>query len=281
MTHATLTTGLGDLPKVILSAPDGAQAEIYLHGGHVTSWRPASTQIEQLFLSNKSEFRPGAAIRGGVPVIFPQFSMQGPLPRHGFARTATWTFSDTEQNEMGQVTAKFQLSDSEATRAIWPHGFLAELAVTVGGDELTLAFSVTNNDEQPFSFTGALHTYLKTTDIETARIENLQGVSYQENNHDYVSHEPSVIFRGEVDRIYFNAPRSLHIHTQPQPIEVQLAGFPDAVIWNPGAVKGAALADMEADGYRHMVCVEAAVIGQPVQLAPQERWQGSQRITII
>jgi len=281
MSHATLTSGLGDLPKAILRADDGAQAEIYLHGGHVTSWRPASTQTEQLFLSNKSEFRPGAAIRGGVPVIFPQFSMQGPLPRHGFARTATWTFSGTEQNETGHVTAKFQLSDSEATRAIWPHGFLAELAVTVGGDELTLAFSVTNNDEKPFSFSAALHTYLQIADIETTHIENLQGVRYQEGNQNYVASESAVRFQGEVDRIYFNAPRSLHIHTQPQAIEVQLVDFPDAVIWNPGAVKGAALADMEADGYRHMVCVEAAVIGQPVQLAPQERWQGSQRITVI
>src|SRR5436305_1852990 len=90
---ANVVAGEGGLPKLILVAPDGARAEIYLHGAHVTSWIPAGDG-ERLFLSASSAFRPGAAIRGGVPVVFPQFSDRGPLPKHGFARTSEWELVD-------------------------------------------------------------------------------------------------------------------------------------------------------------------------------------------
>src|SRR5688572_25010680 len=92
-------TGAGGLPKIVVEAPDGARAELYLHGAHVTSWRPAGAGGERLFLSAASEFRTDAAIRGGVPVIFPQFAGRGPLPKHGFARTAEWTLVGVERRE--------------------------------------------------------------------------------------------------------------------------------------------------------------------------------------
>jgi glucose-6-phosphate 1-epimerase len=60
-----------DFPKVRLSAPDGACADVFLHGGHVASWQTPDGQ-ERLFFSQRAQFGPGAALRGGVPVIFPQ-----------------------------------------------------------------------------------------------------------------------------------------------------------------------------------------------------------------
>jgi len=50
------------------------------------------------------------------------------------------------------------------------------------------------------------------------------------------------------------------------------------VIWNPGPARAAALADMERDGERTMVCVEAAAVQQPITLQPHERWHGSQTL---
>jgi hypothetical protein len=83
------------LPPTTLLPPDGARAEIYPHGTHVTSWVPAGGS-ERLFLSPASEFRPGAPIRGGVPVVFPQFSGLGSLPKHGFVRLLSWEMTLVE-----------------------------------------------------------------------------------------------------------------------------------------------------------------------------------------
>ena len=83
--------GNGGLQKLTLIAADGASAEIYLHGAHVTSWVPAAGE-ERIFLSDKAIYGAGKAIRSGVPVVFPQFAEMGPLPKHGFARTIAWEF---------------------------------------------------------------------------------------------------------------------------------------------------------------------------------------------
>ena len=63
--------GNGGLPKVQIASP-AAVGEMYLHGAHVTSWRPAGAE-EVLFVSSKTRWQDGVAIRGGVPICFPWF----------------------------------------------------------------------------------------------------------------------------------------------------------------------------------------------------------------
>jgi len=274
-----LITVSGSLSKILLTSPDHARAEIYLHGAHLTSWIPAGGE-EQLFLSQKSEFRQSAAIRGGVPIIFPQFSNIGPFMRHGFARVTAWEFVGAEAVANNAVAATFRLRDSDATRKIWPYSFLAEFAVTLRGNRLEMSLAVTNTDSQPFSFTSALHTYFRVGDIDKTVIENLRGVRYRDQvkGKDEVQSEALLKFNGEVNRIYFNTPQRLIVREEDHAVEIESTGFSDAVVWNPGAKNGAALSDLEAEGYRHFVCVEAAAIGAPVQLAPNERWRGTQTL---
>jgi glucose-6-phosphate 1-epimerase len=278
--YHSLVPGSNGLPKVVLAAPDGAQAEIYLHGGHVTSWVPAGGE-ERLFLSCTSEFSPQASIRGGVPVIFPQFGKEGPLPRHGFVRRMEWKFLRAEAGA-DCVTAVFQVGDDEVTRRILPHAFVAELAVTVGGQQLELALTVTNPGEAAFSFTGALHTYLSVAEISDVSLLGLAELPYLDTvgvRTWRVQQEEELLIRGEVDRIYYNAPHKLTLHEKGRQLGILTDGLPDVVVWNPWVELGATLADLEPEGYRRMLCVEAVVTGQPVTLAPGESWQGIQRLT--
>jgi glucose-6-phosphate 1-epimerase len=276
------STGIGGLPKVRLASPDGAQAEIYLFGAHVTSWIPSGGD-ERLYLSPNSVFKPGAAIRGGVPVIFPQFGGLGPLPKHGFARTQAWELASIS-GDAGSTAAEFHLADNENTRSIWPYEFLAKLKVSVGGKKLELYLTVTNTSDQPFSFTAALHTYLHVESIQSTFIEGLQGQRYfdtvsRPTRADWIEKsqdEPRIIFQGEVDRIYLDVPGPLRVGDAIQITTVTETGFPDAVVWNPGQVKAARLVDLGADNYQRMVCVEAAVVKNPILLGPSESWQGAQ-----
>src|SRR5687768_12899777 len=60
-------------PCVRLRHPVGATADVSLHGAHVLSWKPAPAR-ERLYLSPNASHAPGTAIRGGIPVVFPQFA---------------------------------------------------------------------------------------------------------------------------------------------------------------------------------------------------------------
>jgi glucose-6-phosphate 1-epimerase len=265
----------GDFPKVTLTAPDNARAEVYLHGAHVSSWITPDGD-EKLYLSPRCEFRPGVALRGGIPVIFPQFSGLGSLLKHGFARVSTWEWLDTQEGST--VSGHFQLTDSAATRGIWDHAFQLELIVTVGGSQLEVSLHVTNTDARPFDFTAALHTYFRVQDIAAVTVEGTGGLAYREHNIDSTQTESDLRIDGEIDRIYWSIPGPITLHDAGRTMRITANGLPDAVIWNPGPEKAEALVDMEPEGYRSMLCIEAAVIGQPVKLEPGAAWRGTQTL---
>ncbi|MBR7800706.1 D-hexose-6-phosphate mutarotase [Undibacterium fentianense] len=269
--------------KVLLESRDGARAEITQHGAHLCSWIP-SGGVEQLFLSDASEFREGAAIRGGVPIVFPQFSNLGPLPKHGFARTAYWQLVRAEQLSEGAAQAIFTLQDDVSSRSIWPHAFRAEFTITVEKDSLQMDFSVSNLGEMELHFQAALHTYFRIGALEDTRIAGLGGLHYHDtvtDDRNRYQEEAILEFQGETDRIYADISSDLKILQPHQTVIVRQTGFEDAVVWNPGARKGAELKDLETDGYRYMVCVEAAQILKPIHLAPGQSWVGSQCLTVV
>ena len=160
-------TGRGELPVATLTHPSGATAEVYLHGAHVTSWRPADG-VERLFVSSASRYAAGKAIRGGIPVCFPQFSGRGPLPNHGFARTSSdWQVESTSSDGPGgEVCLVLRLSDSAETRALWPHAFELRYTVTLRDASLSTDVQLRNAGGEPLEFTAALHTYLATPQVE-------------------------------------------------------------------------------------------------------------------
>lgn len=264
-------------PVIDLQSEGGASARVYLNGAHVTSWCPAGGE-ERLFLSRASEFGAGKAIRGGVPVIFPQFSDYGPFQRHGFARNLLWTVKELRGPQL-----VLTLADSDETLALWPHQFECEFAVTVGGMALEMRLTVRNPGPEAMEFAAALHTYLRVDDIAATRVEGLSGMRFRDNNDRsqiQVDHDEAVTFPGEIDRGYFDVPRRLVVRDGGSELTVQSDGFPDAVVWNPGPEKSAALKDMEPEGFRRFVCIEAAAIQHPLRLAPGESWSGMQRLLV-
>ena len=61
----------------------------------------------------------------------------------------------------------------------------------------------------------------------------------------------------------------------------QSASLPNTVGGNPGGAVCARLADLPPDGYRSMLCVEAALIDRPITLTPGQQWQGWQELRVL
>lgn len=278
-------THVQGLEALELIAPDGARATVLLHGAHVLSWMPAGAG-EQLYVSPKTAYASGQAIRGGVPVIFPQFAARGPLQRHGFARTKPWQLVSAEQGEHDAL-AVLRLTDDAASRMFWPHAFELELSVRVSGRGLEIELACENTGDSAFSFTSALHTYLGLDDLDSTSVQGLSGLQYFDSveNVEKTQRVDLLLPGRDLDRIYYQAKQDLTLIEQGAATERRLLirqqGFEDAVIWNPGAEKCAALTDMPADGYKKMLCVEAATIARPVELAVGESWIGLQSLDLL
>lgn len=90
--------------KITLQTPSGRSVvQVLTYGATVISWQHDSQPI--LFLSQKAALDGSAAVRGGIPIVFPVFGSpkdhedhQGldKLPKHGFARTTEWKVKESK-----------------------------------------------------------------------------------------------------------------------------------------------------------------------------------------
>ena len=263
-------------PALRQALPEGDCVVVALHGGHVLSWRTADG-VERLYLSPRALFDGHGAIRGGVPVCFPQFNQRGPLPKHGFARNLPW------QAEEGDVLA-LTLHDGPATQAFWPERFALRLQVGLAPGRLRLTLEAHNTGDTPWSFTAALHTYLRVDDAAAASLEGLQGAARWDAVRDrrFSEPAPALRFGEEFDSVYAAPGGPLHLAGGGTRLAItQSATCTETVVWNPGPELGARLADLPDDGWRHMLCVEAACIDAPVVLAPGARWTAWQELAAL
>jgi len=271
-----LTTFDGQ-PALAIRAPDGAQATVLLRGAHLVSWIPAGGE-EQLYMSPTARHDGQNAVRGGVPVVFPQFNERGPLQRHGLVRTRTW--EATESVVRGaHALGVLRFTDNDETRATWPVSFEAELTVSIAGSTLEIEFAATNTGDRGFDFTAALHTYLRTNDALKLQLEGLQNHEFEDAlNGGEVRRQWGDVLTvvGPVDRVYHEVQRSLTLRELGRRVEISQQGFEDVVVWNPGSE--AKLADMPAGDWQRMICVEAACVQHPVHLPAGETWTGMQTL---
>ena len=272
----------GALPALCIEAPDRAQATITLFGAHLVSWKSADGK-QQLFCSARSALDGSRAIRGGVPVIFPQFAQRGDGMRHGFARVSNWRLADSGIDD-GWAFAAFTLTHEDLAPAIgaaWAHEFCLRLRVAVCAHELQLSLDVHNTGAAEFSFASALHSYFLVEQLNRASVGGLQDLRYSDSTTQLdmpgTQSQKELAFSGKLDRIYHEIPGALTLNTGAHTLHLEQAGFTDAVVWNPGALDAAALADMADDEYERFVCIEPALT-EARQLPAGAIWCGQQRV---
>ncbi len=269
---------------VNLVAPDGATALLSLHGGQLLSWQPAGGG-EQLYRSPLSQAAPGLAVRGGVPVIFPQFAAQGPGPRHGLARTRPWQLLQQERGR-DDALAVLRLEDDAATREAWPHAFALELTLRIAGARLEMELAVENRGTQAVEFQAALHSYWRVGAAGQVVIDGLQDRRYHDSLRqvDGVQHSRRLeLLEGQaIDRIVYGPAAPLRLldfsSGVTRSLLIESEGFDDAVVWNPGPAHG--LADLPAEDWQRFVCLELAQIEHRPLLLPGEEWLARQSVSL-
>jgi glucose-6-phosphate 1-epimerase len=260
-----------------LTLANGDSVLVAQHGAHVVSWVCGGR--ERLFLSPNSVWDGHTAIRGGIPICFPQFNQRGDLPKHGFVRNWPWALLAAA---LGDAPSRlsFGLSADESTRAIWPADFEARLRVDLLPAQLCVTLEVRNLGTQALRFTGALHSYLAVSDIAQVRLSGLGGQKEWDSRADmHQTAADSLQCVGPFDRVYSAPSAPMHLDDPLGGLEISNSeGWGDCVVWNPGAAGCAVMSDMTPDAYVHMLCVEAAQVFEPITIAAGGHWSGGQRL---
>ncbi|KAI8872524.1 galactose mutarotase-like protein [Ramicandelaber brevisporus] len=289
----------------IVHASSGSSAQVNLFGATVTSWTVDGKN--RLFVSSKAAFDHSKPIRGGIPVIFPQFNKGKLMPgKHGFARTEVWTHDaayDTDDAVSG-TSATFVLRDNDRTRASgWapiPGGqdgyrFELRLTVAVKANELKVTMHVVNTDDREFAFTSLLHPYIAAENIDDVKIHGLTGSTFIDTTIPVAAGEesaraqetaPYLSFDREVDSVYYNTASTLTVECLSQDASrskltvTKSAGFPDTVTWNPWEKLARNLEDLGDDEYRKFFCLEPGHVQTPVKLQPGKEWDATMTFSV-
>ena len=268
------------LPCHRLTLPCGDQLLVAEQGAHVLSW--VAQGREQLYLSERNVWDGHSAIRGGVPVCFPQFNQRGDLPKHGFFRNLSWQWVQPElQANAARLT--LCLRDSEASRKFWPRAFEVLLHLELAPGRLQHRLDVRNTDAQDWHFTGALHTYLAVDAIAKVQLTGLhlqpEWDAVADRHGQAASH---LQINAEFDRVYAASATPLLLEDAAHQLQItQSASWANTVVWNPGQAKCATLTDMIPQDFERMLCVEAAQVFEPVVVPAGQSWLGWQRLQVL
>lgn len=268
---ARCVAGKGNLPKIEITAP-GSSAEIYLHGAHVTSWRPNGAE-DVIFLSENSRWEDGKAIRGGVPVCFPWFRAKADNPQapaHGFVHTKSWKLVSLTQKG-DAVVAELETTSNEDTRKWWPYDFHLLNRVTVGAD-LTMELVVTNTGSAPLRFEEALHTYHRVGEVHGVRVAGLDGATYLDNTDGNIekTQQGDIVLIKSTDNAYLRTQSALELidPTLQRRIRTEKQNSDTTIVWNPWEQGAKALADLGDEEWKTMLCIEASnILSSAIELA--------------
>lgn len=271
----------GGLVRAVVSSQE-AEAEIYLQGAHVARWKPRR-QRPVLFLSSKSLFTPGKAIRGGVPVIFPWFGPRAegkPGPVHGFARITEWTLEGAKLRNDGDVEITLALAPNDSAPTFGYGEFALRFRVTVGSN-LQMELEVHNYGKEPFVYEEAFHAYFAVGDVRQASVSGLEGTFYIDKTDGFKRKQlgsEALRIAKETDQVHLNTNATCVIHDSAwnRRLIVEKSGSETTVIWNPWIDKTTRMSDMAPDEWQEMICVETAnAADNALRLAPG----GSHKLT--
>lgn len=263
-------TGHGGLPMLKLQTP-WSSAEIYLHGAHVANFQKHDDP-PLLFMSRKSLFEPGKAIRGGVPICFPWFGARAGEPSHGVARLLSWDIVEAAVSPDARVRARLRLPQNLLPPEWAP---LRTEFVVLLAETLTMELITTNESpDKTLEMENCLHNYFHVGDINAVSIVGLQGTHYLDtaggsHGEHKVDSDAVLKITKETDRVYLGTTKAVEIRDEKyhRIIRVEKSGSRSTVVWNPWTTKK--MDDFDSAEHDRMVCVEAGNVKEnKIVLAP-------------
>lgn len=262
----------------LVSANGDSRVVVSTWGGRVIEWKYRGRDV--LFRSELLHIDERSAPHGGIPVLFPQFGTFGDGDMHGFVRNMNWRIESIGKQSCVVSVSSEECHDHYAKE----FEFVLRLKVEVQSDQLEIELNVYNaSRSESMVFTTGLHTYLAVSDVSEANLSGLHECRYLDASRALIEIQDcnkAIRFGTLVDRVYLMTPKQLDLADACTLITITQGGFEDTVIWNPGSELGPRFNALSSREWRDFVCIEAAQIELPVQLAPGDSWSARQSIFV-
>lgn len=232
---------------------------------------------ELFYVSPLAADNPDKPIRGGIPLLFPQFGDSGSLVKHGFVRDMYWQCVEEAHDGRGS-TSTHQLEIKATDFTDWPHA--ASLKVNVSADEkkFMLGFSVTNVGDSSFTFTGGLHPYFRISSRADIELKGLESMSFKDSfpEKDAYQLQSNCL----IERQYVGTP-DLTFYNGNCWLKLVAKGFDSWMVWNPGVNGARLISDLPDEDWDTFMCIEPIILSQPLLLEPGKTFNGDLTIELM
>ena len=232
--------------------------------------------LELLYLSPLVDVFPDNPIRGGIPLMFPQFGDSGPLRKHGFVRDLQWNLvaetQDTDSKNLSYVL------DVKATAfPEWPFDAALRFDVRLSLLTLTIGLSVQNTSAKAFTFTGGFHPYFAISSRKNILLNGLDELPFRDSFPGDNAYELNA--DGLVERQYVgNA--EIRFYNGSNWLKITASGFDSWMVWNPGTAGAKKISDLPDDDWDQFICIEPIILAEPKTLLPGDAFNGEMVVSV-
>ena len=232
--------------------------------------------LELLYLSPLVDVYPDNPIRGGIPLMFPQFGDSGPLRKHGFVRDLQWNLvaetQDTDSKNLSYVL------DVKATAfPEWPFDAALRFDVRLSLQTLTIGLSVQNTGAKAFTFTGGFHPYFAISSRKDILLNGLDELPFRDSFPGDNAYELNA--DGLVERQYVgNA--EIRFYNGSNWLKITASGFDSWMVWNPGTAGAKKISDLPDDDWDQFICIEPIILAEPKTLLPGDAFNGEMVVSV-
>ena len=232
--------------------------------------------LELLYLSPLVDVFPDNPIRGGIPLMFPQFGDSGPLRKHGFVRDLQWNLV-AETQDTDSKNLSYVLDVKATTFPEWPFDAALRFDVRLSLQTLTIGLSVQNTGAKAFTFTGGFHPYFAISSRKNILLNGLDELPFRDSFPGDNAYELNA--DGLVERQYVgNA--EIRFYNGSNWLKITASGFDSWMVWNPGTAGAKKISDLPDDDWDQFICIEPIILAEPKTLLPGDAFNGEMVVSV-
>lgn len=231
---------------------------------------------ELLYLSPLSQIGTKQTLRGGIPVLFPQFGNFGNLKKHGFVRNLNWKLVN-EKNNQNDLFVEYEYVIAKDHFLDWNHSAKLNLQASIINNIFNINIQILNIGDSEFEFTGGLHPYFKINSRSTIKIEGLESSFFEDSF-------PEITFKlssdNVIERLYYTN-SNIYFNNGSNNLLIKSKGFESWMLWNPGIDMTKAINDLPDDDWNKFICIEPIVKNNAILLKPNEIFKGELAVELL